>query len=171
MTACTLQGMARVPAGHAAAWPLVSGLNVRRSPGSSVTSRTSTTTALMPTGWPSTAGRESPSEDEPGGRPRPGRAAALAPGPAAPASLVAPPTASDFALHVPWLTGHRSLLCARLGAELCPSCYLASDQEKLRTTNLPRLDIRSAMAQSYQLLISDRCSSPSGSSSTSPPSR
>src|SRR5689334_22059151 len=39
-----------------------------RSPGSSVTSRTSTATALMPTGWPSMAGRESPSEDEPGGR-------------------------------------------------------------------------------------------------------
>jgi len=27
------------------------------------------------------------------------------------------------------------------------------------TLTLPRLDIRSAMAQSYQLLISDRCSS------------
>src|SRR6185437_16014028 len=42
--------------------------SVPRSPGSSVTSRTSTTTALMPTGWPSAAGRESPSEDEPSGR-------------------------------------------------------------------------------------------------------
>src|SRR6476469_6183061 len=41
--------------------------SVPRSPGSSVTSRTSTTTALMPTGWPRAAGRESPSEDEPGG--------------------------------------------------------------------------------------------------------
>src|SRR5689334_3853984 len=59
-----------------------------RSPGSSVPSRTSTTTALMPTGWPSTAGRESPSEDEPGGRARPSRAAARTPASDA-ASLVA----------------------------------------------------------------------------------
>ena len=89
---------------------------------------------------------------------RPGRAAALTPASDA-ASTVAPPTVSDFALHVPWLTGHPSLLCVRLVPELRPSSYLASGQGKLRKLTLPRLDIRSAMAQSYQLLISDRCSS------------
>jgi len=98
---------------------------------------------------------------------RPGRAAALTPASDA-ASTVAPPTVSDFALHLPWLTGHLSLLCARLVPGLCPPCYLVSGQGKLRKLTLTLLDIRSAMAQCYQLLISDRCSSPSSSSSTSP---
>src|SRR6185312_15570346 len=67
---------------------------------------------------------------------RPGRAAALTPASDA-ASTVAPPTVSDFALHVPWLTGHPSLLCVRLVPELRPSSYLASGQGKLRKLNPP----------------------------------
>src|SRR5690348_3698963 len=108
----------------------------QRSPGSSVTSGTSTTTALIPTGWPSTADPESPSEDEPGGRGPPGPSSGADAGQRS-RLPVAPPTVSDFASRVSWLIGHSSLLRARLVPELCPSCYLASGQGKLGNTNSP----------------------------------
>jgi hypothetical protein len=73
------------PVRHAAAWALGFWPECpRRSPGSSVTSRMSTTTALILTGWPSTAGRESPSEDEPAGRDPPRQSSGADAGPATP---------------------------------------------------------------------------------------
>ena len=140
----------------------------QRSPGSSVTSGTSTTTALIPTGWPSTADPESPSEDEPGGRGPPGPSSGADAGQRS-RLPVAPPTVSDFASRVSWLIDH---CCARAWSLSCarPATWRQA-RGNSGTRTLPWLDIRSAMAQSYQLLISDRCSSPPSSSSTSPPSR